>query len=87
MTPKPPHVSKRIKDIQLPDSMFPSNKDPVIPIRYFEVVKHYKWGCPKCEMTTLFWNVLWLHYKEDHGTPPWEYQTPAENYVLKEFKW
>mgnify|MGYP001596056232 CR=1 FL=1 len=82
MTPKPPNVSKNVKDMHLPDNMFQKEK----PIRYFEVVKHYKWGCPKCDYLSFTWRVFWLHYKETHGTPPWEYQTPTDNYVLRELK-
>lgn len=83
MTPKPPYISKRVEEIDLPNSMFPANKD-IKPIRYFEVIKHYRWGCPECDYTTFSWQILWLHYKEDHGKPPWEYQTPTNEYILKE---
>lgn len=55
------------------------------PIRYWEAMKIYKWGCPRCEYTTFHDTILCMHTIEEHDLNIRQ-DVMTGNYILRKLK-
>lgn len=55
------------------------------PIRYWETMKIYKWGCPRCDYTTFHETILCMHTIKEHDLNIRE-NIMTGRYILRKMK-